>query len=345
MSSDGALAAKARAMFGARLKEEDYISLMEKKSVPEIAYTLKHDSPFSTVLEDVNDKAVHRGQLESLVRMDIFRRLRKLSRYTDSDGRKFISVGVMDTEAQMILICIRSFMQDDPEIRESMITSMPLYIEQYLSFDIRKLSDVNSFDELLEVLKGTQYEKIIRRYRADTMEEIDYVGLDHELKNSMYETVLDMIEKYTRGSAEEEMKRIFLARVELDNLAVIYRLKKYFNTSPDKIRSLMTRRYCMFHPNEIDDLIDNCSADEVVERLQKKYHRYASGIRFTDIETFTGRIRFNMNYNFIEYYTEPSLVLLAYMLLSQTEIQNVINIIEGVRYGVGIDRIRTLLIY
>lgn len=345
MSSDLAMAVKARAMFGARFKEKDYISLAEKKSIPEIASALKHDPRFATTLEGINEKGIHRGQLEALIRMDIFTRLKKLSRYSGPEDRKFIYLAVMGVETQLILNCIRWFMQEDDEARSSMIASMPIYIEQYMSFDVRKLSDVTSFDELLEVLKGTRYEKIIRRYRADTFEEIDYVGLEHSLKVSYYEEILTLVESVDKGNAQEQMKTITLARIELDNIAIIYRLKKYFHEKPEHIHSLMTRHSCLFKPNEIRNMIDNCTAEEVIEKLQKRYHRYTANVQFTDIEHYIGTIRFNMNAHFMEYYTEPSLVLISYLLLSATEIQNLINIIEGVRYGVSIDRIKALLIY
>ena len=56
-------------------------------------------------------------------------------------------------------------------------------------------------------------------------------------------------------------------------------------------------------------------------------------------------IQFNMNHHVIEYYQDSSLVLLSYLLLGETEIQNLINIIEGIRYQIAPDRIRALLVY
>ena len=52
-----------------------------------------------------------------------------------------------------------------------------------------------------------------------------------------------------------------------------------------------------------------------------------------------------MYHNFIEYETEPTLVLMSYLYLADTEINNIITIIEGVRYKVSSGRIAGLLIY
>ncbi len=101
----------------------------------------------------------------------------------------------------------------------------------------------------------------------------------------------------------------------------------------------------MFNDREMEDLISSSTAEQVIEKLQKKYHRYVKNVKFTSIEHYTGMIRYHMNYHFMELSTEPKLVLLSYLLLSRIEIQNVVNIIEGVSYGIGIDHIKPMLVY
>ena len=181
MSSDMAMAAKARAMFGERMKEPDYLALMQKKSVAEIAGALKRGSVFSEALAGVNEKAVHAGQLEALVRMDVYRRLQKLLRYSEGDYGRFIYAAVETEEIDLILSSIRWFTQKDSEARSSMIADMPIYIGHYLSFDVKKLPEVTNFSDLIKVLKGTRYERIVRKYETKDMAQINYIGLEHEL--------------------------------------------------------------------------------------------------------------------------------------------------------------------
>lgn len=346
MSSDCAMATKARAMFGNRLKEEDYFKLLQKKSVGEVAYALRHETYFSETLEGINEKAIHRGALETLLKMDLFTRLRKLLRYASDDDAQFVYCAVMNVEVQILLMCIRSFSEEDGgNSRSEMIQHMPIYISKYLSFPIEKLADVYNFHDLLEVLKETSYEPIIRRYAKDYFEEIDYIGLEHDLRVRYYDTLLKMIHQYTKGAASEEMQKDTLTRVEMDNISIIYRLKKFFKASPDDIKKLITPMYASFNEREMNHLIYDCNGEEVIEALQKKYRRYIGKIPFTNIEHYTHLIRFQLNHHFIEYYTEPALVLLSYMLLSEMEIDNVINIIEGVRYHIQPERIKKMLVY
>ena len=343
MSFDEAMAAKARAMFGKRLSEADYLALMQKKSVADIASALKQNDIFAKSLAGINEKAVHRGQLETLLRMNVYHRLKKLLRYSSTDYGHFIYAVVETEEIDLILSCIRWLMNQDVEARNAMIADMPIYIARYLSFDVKKLPDIQSFDELLTLLKTTRYEAIVARYKASAIEEMNYIGLEHELRVHYYDTVLEVVSAYK--NVGEGMKQIVLARVELDNIALIYRLKKYFKVPSERIKKMMTHRYYLFTPKQIDELIEVCTSEEVIEKLQKKYKRYAHGIPFTTIEHYTGEIRYHMNRQYIETCTSPQLVLLSYLILSRLEIQNVIDIMEGVAYGIGVERMKALLVF
>ena len=51
MSSELAMSTKARAMFGSRLQANEYETLIQKKSVPEVASYLKNETYFSKTLK------------------------------------------------------------------------------------------------------------------------------------------------------------------------------------------------------------------------------------------------------------------------------------------------------
>ena len=130
------MSAKAKAMFGERLKAPDYQTLLQKKSVAEIASFLKEETSFRSALAGINEKAVHRGQLEALLRMDVLYRMEKLLRYADKGSAKFIDIMVMDDEIEAILSCIRNFSYGD---KLMLVSALPTYIEQYMIVGIQAL--------------------------------------------------------------------------------------------------------------------------------------------------------------------------------------------------------------
>lgn len=345
MSSDLALTTKARAMFGKRLSANEYETLLQKKSVSEVASYLKNETYYSSTLSGINEKAIHREQLEALLRMDIFYRLEKLERYGGEEDKGCIYAFVMRSEIRLLLTSVRYITSHDEEIRTGLISALPIFAEKYFSFNIKELPNVATFAELLDVIKGTSYEKIISKYQSLNLEEIDYIALEHDLEVDLYENMMKLKEKYKGKETSEIVNQIIFSKAEMINLSAIYRLKKYFHESNDKINQFMLPYQCFFSKKELEDMIDHCDANEVLERVAKKYHRYTHDLRFTSIEQYMQMIQFNMNHHVIEYYQDASVVLLSYLLLGQTEIQNLINIIEGIRYQIAPDRIRALLVY
>jgi V/A-type H+-transporting ATPase subunit C len=76
--------AKARAKFGKRLTEKDYTSLLACHSVTEVMSYLKSYTHYSSALSEINERDVHRGSLESLLRQNLFYEFDSLCRYNSS---------------------------------------------------------------------------------------------------------------------------------------------------------------------------------------------------------------------------------------------------------------------
>lgn len=345
MGSEGAMAAKARAMFGERLNADAYETLIQKKNIGDIVIFLKNHPLYRETLEGVNEKAVHRGQIEVLLRLNVYLRLRKLLRYGDEKDAEFMIAAAMSTELQMILTCVRTLMNPDSDEREQLIAEMPMYVLDHMSFDISKLGLIQNYEELVELLKNTRYSTVIQHHRTSEISEIDYVSLAHDLREVYFHSLEEMAQHTCRGEERQELMRMINMRAELENISVIYRLKKYFSLPAVRISRAVTMRSCLFSQKEIRHLIEDCSADEVLQAMERKYHRYIKKKNFTYIENYTENIVYNMYYSVIETNMDAHLILLSYMQLAMIEIRNVINVIEGVRYHVSNDKIRAMLVY
>jgi V/A-type H+-transporting ATPase subunit C len=58
--ADNAVMAKARGLYGKRLKAQDYETLLQKHSVAEIAGYLKNETYYGEALKEVKEELVHR---------------------------------------------------------------------------------------------------------------------------------------------------------------------------------------------------------------------------------------------------------------------------------------------
>lgn len=342
-AANGVLSAKARAMFGQRLRSEDYQAMMQKRSVSEVAAYLKRETYFAKALAGIDEQAIHRGQLESLIRMDLFKRFSSLMRYVDRDRIPFYRYGVMDQEITQILACIRSLTAND---NLAFIVNVPTHLEKYTTFELEKLTIVKTFEEVLMAIKGTVYEATLRKYQKNSLEDFDFHACETELRQVYLKEILKQIEISFKGSEKQMIKDIFMSREELLNIEKIYRMKKYFHYGPEKIKRLVPIEKAHLTKGEINELIEKVNADDFFTWLKKtSYKKYIEDQQFVYIEYHMKKILYAMDKHQMRFSTNPDLVVLAYMLVSEMETQNIVDIVEGVRYRITPDKIARYLVY
>ena len=100
-----AIVAKIRAIFGKRLTAADYAQMARKRDVGEVAALLKENSSYALTLKNVSETTVHRGQLEELLKKDIFYKYTVLRNY-DSSGSRFYDFILVRLEIDEILRCL-----------------------------------------------------------------------------------------------------------------------------------------------------------------------------------------------------------------------------------------------
>ena len=129
-------------MLAEHLKPVDYATMLQRKTVGDIAVFLQGQPLYKESLEGINPKAIHRGQLEVLLRTGVFNRFAKLIRYADDNAKHFGHIAVMETEIELILMKLHSLSDQDNEmLRQNMISKLPLYIGSYTSFPLEELAD------------------------------------------------------------------------------------------------------------------------------------------------------------------------------------------------------------
>ena len=89
----GAVTAKARAMFGNRLKEEDYRALSAAKTLAEVNSYIKYKTVYGSLLENEDEKELHRERLEKLLRTQLDEDYKRLSNFISGDKKKSLEIG------------------------------------------------------------------------------------------------------------------------------------------------------------------------------------------------------------------------------------------------------------
>ena len=134
--------------------------------------------------------------------------------------RQFYDYLIRLAEIDQILNCIHALEGID---REGYLASIPSYFEKRSRFDFLALAHVHRFDDLLHVLRGTGYDKIIAAFRpASSQDKIDSLGCERALRKEFYESLFDVIKHTYKGSLQRQLLEIFETSLELENMTKIY---------------------------------------------------------------------------------------------------------------------------
>ena len=343
--SGNAMMAKVLCLYGRRLKESDYNILLQKHSVAEIVEYLKDNTVYASGLGEVKGELVRRGLLESLINRFVWDTYLRLSKY-DYDDKTILRIFIKRNEIRQILLAVR--LLNAGEMGRFIVT-LPSYLANHMSVDLFKIAAAEDYDGLLSAVEKTPYYRILGRFRPIGGDaKIDIKALETSLLTHYYTEALAYIEKKYDGNTKLALKSILFYEIDLHNVNVIYRMKRYFNSASKTaaanligIRARLSKKTygAMLGAGDYKEALrifkeqsmvmgaissPGCPAEQFSSMLHRVTHRFSKrALRFS---------------------TQPVVVIFAYTALLEIEALNLINIIEGVRYGVNPDQVRDLLV-
>lgn len=341
--ADNAILAKVRALYGKRLLQSDYEQLMSKKSVGEVAAFLKKETYYAENLQEVREELVHRGQLENLIRrrpLEIYKRLLKYA-YQETF---FLRLYVMKGEIEQLLVAIRLLNADSSD---QYIISLPGYLARMMSFDLYQVAHVRSFDDLLELLEHSPYYRIVGRFRpTGEPRMIDITGCEAALLTYYYQTAIEMAERDYRGETRANLKQLLEFRANVHNLSTIFRLRRYHNAPRELIAARIVQVEGL--PEKLyTRMLDapDIAALEQMLNSARIFRRYSIdwGNGAQQVSGQLHRLHRTVNQRMFRFSRQPVVTVLSYMALLETEIDNIVSIIEGIRYGVSPGELKALL--
>lgn len=340
--ASNAVLSKARAMYGKRLKEKDYLNLMSCDSVSEIASYLKHRTSYSDILSAINESDIHRGYLEDIIRRKLFYDFAVLGKYDLSSGEHFFNYIIAKIEIQEIMHIIMLMAAGKTS---EYLYSMPVFFGRHTKIDIYAFSSIKNFDDLLEATKKSVYKEVLMPFRPHNINTpVDISQIEAALYTYLYDVVFHIIDKYTRGKTKAELNDLFNTYIDLNNMVRITRVKKFYNVDDEYIETIIfpfgtlgikTLREYIYSKDPKQMMIDMKNS-----KVGKKW--LSKGL--DTIDKIPKYMRFIRSLHDIRFSISPPIVLMSYIFLKEIEILNIINIIEGIRYKLSSDEIKSMLI-
>ncbi len=325
-----AVLAKSRAMYGKCLKDQDYKQLVECRTVPEVASYLKTRTCYSKALTGLVETDIHRGQLEPLLRQDIYLDIFALSRYTTDNALAVSDFVTSKLDIEQIVRCLMMLNIGKPE---EYALSMPLSLDHFTAVSFKKLAAARSYDDLLSALQHTKYYQVMSSFRPKEGEELKIAEIEIALNNKNYSMAMEAISKLKNKTEQKELRDLFHSVFDFENLERILRLKKYHRFTAETVKSMLIP-YGKLSKKTIDEF---CAADDIKDVYELARSTYL-GAHLSKLQYYDNT---QISYALINVYCRhhlrlspnPTIVMISYIYLKQIEVRNIINLIEATRYG------------
>lgn len=338
-----AIITKAKTLYGQRLRPEDYEELLRFESVQEIVAYLRRNNKYSNTLGEIPDFAMHRGQLEELIKKSYFNNLVRIVKFVTTNDRKFYELDMIRREIDIILSSLRAIIS---ESNIASIRDLPLFFTKHASFDIGELSKSLSMKQLLKTLEGTRYHELIEPYYTEDPSQIRYSAIEHEIYNKYHEIALERIDKYYRGKLRTRLMDIYQSKVEIENIIKIYRLRKFYNTPETEIMQALITKGIRMSEAKLKELIRLENPADILKYLSKsQFAEFKDTDDYVYIEYQAEKIKYHLARRYMYFSKYPPIVYTVFLFLNDIEQHNIFNIIEGVRYDIDKDDIKKMLIY
>ena len=340
-NASNAVLSKAMAMYGKRLTIKDYNSLLNCTSVSEVVNYLKNHTHYNVLLEKENESQIHRGRLEFLLRQELLRQLALLCKYEISVGEEiyeFITEKTVVEELSRFLILFSAGKSNE------YLYSLSLYFNDIIDIDLTALPNVKNYSDLLNILKGSRYYDAFNNHKPSNG-IIDKTSIENDLYKGLYDHIFEIIRKHTRGKERKQLENLFMSNLNAELIEKAIRLKKFYGLKGSDLKEKLLP-YSTFSESQINAI---CNAEKSKD-IFKIIERTGTGHKIKKIKyAYSGEISEKLIHrqckNNMRFSTYPSVILLSYMFLAGNELKNIISIIEGVRYNVSPETIKSILIY
>ena len=315
-------------MYAKRLKDDDLQDLAKQNNLKSAVAILKNKSSSLNVLSEDAD----REQIEKVLNGEIIDDIEKIVKYLDKNDTQIFNLLISKYEIRCIKKAIKLLYSKNEYDENIKIWTNTIFT------DLKGLESIKSIDEFFKIINNTKYKKILKKYFENKDTEYSIFEIENELDKMYLKSI------YNSAGNNKNLKKMIGAKIDFTNILWIYRMKKYYNFSEDKIeKSIIDINYAL-KKNQILLLVKSKNIEELNEILKKTVY---SNISTDDIYELECNMKKYLHGLYIKNFKSNLLsinCIYSYLNLVELENKDIISIIEAVRYGIDKEKLLKKLI-
>ena len=331
-----AVAAKIRAMYGNRLREEDFAYLAACKSVSAATAFLKAHPAWSLILDEAAPADIHRGQLERMLRNSLLEEYQRIFQFLTSEDHPLMKYPLLRFEIEQILSFLRLMRSGAPQEYRY---SPPSFFQQKSKINFPAFSQCTDYTSFLEILRPTDFYPVLAPLASPSEPLPAYPMVDHVLESYFFSTMLSAIDRYYHGTVRKTLESSVAMQVDILNIIHAIRLRRFLSDRHADISGYLIPFYFHITQEWIGKVYSAPDEDAVSLLLSSSDYRkvFASYTEETIEENYY-RALYEFNIRHIRTGVPNVYTPMAYLYLKEIELKDLITVIECIRYGVSQDK-------
>lgn len=323
--------AKLDGMYAKKLKRENIEELIKQNSIKQVVALLKSLNGSFRDLDDNAKRINIKIILDNILIQDIKKIYRLLNKKDKRIFYKFISIYEIK--------CIKSVFRKI--LSENIINEISNDTENWINNlfkNLRGIEKVKNYEEFLEFIKRTKYYPIFSECYDDAHSKI--FEIENKLDKLYFEQIMDIAKSY--NSSMEDM---IGKKIDLNNILWIYRERKNYNFSDTQIKDTLIKFNYKLKKAELLNLINSETETKFIENLQQTYYsKYIDFGKMDDLEENIDKYLYKLYQKYFRGNIFDIGVVYAYVNMIEAENNDIMNIVEGIRYNLDRNEIRKKLL-
>lgn len=321
--------AKLDGMYAKKIKRENIEELIKQNSIKQVVVILKSLNEAFSDLEDNAKRINIKILLDNILIKDIKKIYRLLNKHDKKIFYDFISIYEIK--------CIKSVYRKI--LSENIINETSNDTENWINNlfkNLKGINKANNYDEFCRFIKRTKYYSVFQKYS----ENIKVFEIENELDKLYFQKIIKIAKEYN-SSLEDMLGK----KIDLNNIIWIYRERKNYNFSNEQAQKTLINFTYKLKKIDLEKLINSETQTEFIDNLKQSY--YSKYIDFDNIEDLESNIDKYL-YKIYQKYFRGNVfdigVVYAYLNIIEAENNDIMNIVEGIRYNLDREEIRKKLL-
>jgi V/A-type H+-transporting ATPase subunit C len=319
----GATNAKAKAMLGRLLKEEDYLSILKLETVEEIINYLKTNTHYGDILKD---EYLELEEYEVLMEHYFFKAHEKFCYFYIDNYREFFKAIICRYEVENLKLYLRTLSRNKKMVN---LKSHLILTNIHTNLNYDDLDKATNIRDFMEGIKDTIYYKPLVPFLDEEPAQMIFhmeMVLDKFYFDKLYISATKLKKK-----DRDIMLELLGINIDILNIQWIFRGRRFFDISSEELFN-----FTLIHGRRYDEktLKNLCYME--LEDFRNLISKGDYKDLFQDKEYMMERAMERHIYNMLDEYTKKSSLSIAlpiiFLFKFEYEMRDLFTIIEGVHY-------------